>query len=308
MNFARRLGRFFFMYLGPLVTFVVYFAVLAAVGNAPHGLRTALLVTLGMHSAYIAAAWALGELKQFDFGVWLMFAVGTLAAVTGLGPVVALYQAYSPALVFLTLGLTAAIPPMLGFEPFTAHFMRRQVPRWQLKLPVTGRIGMVMCYFWVALFLVSAGLCAYAPHDPRFTALYPNLLVVLVGMTAGKWFPPLYLKLFPVALPDRVEPYIMGMPMAFDRRAAGAARATIQFRVSGTEPGDYWLRIGDGRCESFEGTAPAPDLVVHTPDGVWLRVVRGELDGGQALAAGLFHIEGDPQLLATFPSWFPAPA
>ena len=112
------------------------------------------------------------------------------------------------------------------------------------------------------------------------------------------------LKLFPVALPESVEPLIMGMPMAFDRRAAGAARASIQFRVSGTEPGNYWLRIGNGRCESFEGVAPAPDLVVHTPDTVWLRIVRGELDGGEALAAGLFHIEGDPQLLATFPSWF----
>jgi len=119
---------------------------------------------------------------------------------------------------------------------------------------------------------------------------------------------PLYLTLFPSPLPDRVEPYIMGMPLAFDRRAAGAAQATIQFRVSGSEPGDNWLRIGNGSCESFEGTAPAPDLVVHTPDGVWLRVVRGELDGGQALAERLFRIEGDPQLLVAFPSWSSARA
>jgi len=189
MNFTRGFVRFFFMYLGPLVTLVVYFAVLAAVGSAPHGLRTALLVTLAMHSAYTVAAWALGEQKQFDFGVWLMFVVGALAAVLECAPIVALPQAYSPALVFVTLGLTAAIPPRLGFEPFTAHFMRRQVPRWQLKLPVTGRIGMAMCYLWAALFLVAAGLCACAPHDPRFTAVYPNLLVVLVGMTAGKCFP-----------------------------------------------------------------------------------------------------------------------
>ncbi len=47
----------------------------------------------------------------------------------------------------------------------------------------------------------AAGLCAYATADPRFTTLYPNLLVVSVGMTAG----------------------IMGMPLAFNRRAAGAA-------------------------------------------------------------------------------------
>jgi SCP-2 sterol transfer family protein len=123
-------------------------------------------------------------------------------------------------------------------------------------------------------------------------------------MTAGRWLPPLYLKLFPLAPPTSVEPMIMGMPLAFDRRAAGAARASVQFRVSGAEPGNYWVRIGDGRCESFEGIAPAPDLVVHTPDTVWMRIVRGELDGAQALAAGLFHIDGAPELLAAFRTWF----
>ena len=304
MSVSGRVVRFFFMYLGPLVTIVVYFAVFGAAGDSMSGLRTALFVALGMQSAYIAAAWLLGEHKQFDFGIWLMFAAGALAALIGFTPLLALYQAYSPALVFVTLGLTAGIPPLFGFEPFTAHFMRRQLPRWQLKLPISVRIGAVIGYFWAALFLVAAGLCAYAPRDPRFTTLYPNLLVVVVGMTAGKWLPPLYLKLFPLALPTSVEPIIMGMPLAFDRRAAGAACASVQFRVSGAEPGNYWLRINDGRCESFEGIAPAPDLVVHTPDTVWMRIVRGELDGGHALAAGLFRIDGDPELLAAFRTWF----
>jgi hypothetical protein len=286
MSFSARVLRFFFMYLGPLVTIVVYFAVFGAAGDSMSGVRTALFVALGMQSAYIAAAWLLGEHKQFDFGIWLMFAIGTFAASISFTPLLALYQAYSPALVFVTLGLTAGIPPLCGFEPSTAHFMRRQLPRWQLKLPISMRIGTVIGYFWAALFLVAAGLCAYAPRDPRFTTLYPNLLVVVVGMTAGRWLPPLYLKLFPLALPTSVEPMIMGMPLAFDRRAAGTARASVQFCVSGAEPGNYRVRVGDGRCESFEGIAPAPDLVVHTPDTVWMRIVRGELDGARALAAG----------------------
>ncbi len=267
MSFSARTVRFFFMYLGPLVTIVLYFAVL---GPEPSisGLRTALFVALGAHSAYIAAAWMLGEHKQFDFGIWCLFAAGALAAAVGCTPLLGVYQTYSPVLVFVALGVTAGLPPLLGFEPFTAHFMRRQLPRWQLELPVSMRLGTVIAYFWAALFFVAAGLCAYAPYDWRFITLYPNLLVVLVGMTAGQWLPPLYLQLFPPPLPTSIEPLIMGMPFAFDRRAARGARAQIQFRVSGAERGAYWLRIAGGRCESFDGDAPAPDVVIHTPDNV----------------------------------------
>ena len=81
----------------------------------------------------------------------------------------------------------------------------------------------------------------------------------------------------------------------------GAARASVQFHGSGAGPGDYWLRIGDGRCESFEGDAPAPDLVVHTPDTVWMRIVRGELDGSLVdalvLLAGLDESDAAPREL-----------
>jgi len=247
----------------------------------------------------------LDEHKQFDFGIWLLFAVGAFAAVFDFTPLLNLYLVYSPVLVFVALGLNACLPPLLGFEPFTAHFMRRQVPRWQLKLPVTARLGVVIAYFWAAVFFVAAGLCAHAPADPIFTALYPNALVVLVGMTSGKWLPPLYLWLFPLGMPTSVEPVIMGMPFIFDRRAARGARAEIQFRVTGAERGDYWLRIAGSRCESFEGDAPAPDVVIRTPDKVWLGIARGELDASQALASGMFSVEGDAGVLNSLGVWFP---
>jgi hypothetical protein len=75
MSFGARVVRFFFMYLGP-VTIVLYFAVFSAAQFSLSGLRTALFVAVGMQSGYIVAAWMLGEHKQFDFGVWLMFAAG----------------------------------------------------------------------------------------------------------------------------------------------------------------------------------------------------------------------------------------
>jgi hypothetical protein len=124
-------------------------------------------------------------------------------------------------------------------------------------------------------------------------------------MTANLWLPLLYFKVFPPSLPRAVDALVMGMPLAFDRRAARDARASIQFRVSGDEAGDYYLRIERGTCRSFEGMAPAADLTVYTPDEVWVRIARGELDGGKALAEGLYRAEGDLDVLAKLGDWFP---
>jgi hypothetical protein len=301
-----RVVHFFFMQIGSLVTIIVYFTIYGGSGNSPEGLRAALWIALGVQSAYVVTARWKGELKQFDIGFWLMFAVGAVAVLVNLQPIVTLFRAYSPVILFVTLGLTASLPPLLGYDPFTAYFMRRTLPRWQLKLPLTGRIGSLMTAFWALLFFVAAALCAYAPLDWRFTALYPNLLIFGVGMSANKWLPAFYLKLFPPGPPPSVEAAIMGMPLVFDARAASGVRAMLQFRVSGAEPGNYWLRIANGRCESFEGDAPAPNVTVYTPDTVWIRIVRRELDGAQALASGLFRTEGDATILAALGTWFPA--
>src|SRR6266581_1193619 len=263
----RRVARFFFMQIGSFVPVFVYFYLCGAAFTA-EGVRHALLVALVVDSAYIALAWSQGEVKQFDAGIWTLFATGTLATRAGIEAVLRLYQRYSPMLLFVTLGLTALIPLLLGRETFTYYYARRQFPRWQLRVPEFHDVSRVM--------------------------------------TASVWLPPLYFKLFPLALPSAVEPLIMGMPLVFDRKAARDTRASIQFRVSGSEPGDYYLDIARGRCRSFEGVAPAADLTVYTPDTVWLKIARGELDGERALREGLYRAEGDFALLSKIPEWFPA--
>jgi hypothetical protein len=295
-----RPARFFFMHLGTLVSIIVYFVLLE------RGLARALWTALAVHTAYMLLAHWHGERKQFDIGLWLYLAVGALATVVGVAPLVALYQRYSPALLFTMFGLVAVIPLVLGREPFTVWFGVRQTPRWQHGTPAFMTISRAMAGFWAVVFFTAAALCAARPTDPVFTFLLPNLLVLLVGIPAGRWFPPLWMRLFPPPLPDTAEPLIMGMPLVFDRAAAGDVRALIQFRVRGEAPGDYYLRIDRGRCESFEGTADGADLTVHTPDDVWVGIIRGTLDGTQALMERRYEVEGDPLLLAKLREWFPS--
>lgn len=297
--------RFFFMHLGGLVGIVVYFVIFDGSLRSEAGLRAALPAALIAHTAYMALARRRGELKQFDVGLWLFYAIGLVGTYGGLTPIEQLYRIYSPAALFAAFALTALLPPLFGGAMFVDYFMERTVPRWQRRLAVTPRIGRVIWMFWIGIFTAAAVLAAYRPYDPLFTAVYPNLLIFALGITGNYLLPKLYLYLYPPELPDALEPWIMGLPTVFDRRAVGGVRAEIQFCVSGAEPGDYYLKIADGKCASFEGRAPAPNVTVFTPESVWLRIFRGELDGGLALTQGLYRVGGDAMLLAQFPAWFP---
>jgi hypothetical protein len=295
---------FFFMHLGTLVGIITYFQVLERGQFTPEAVRSACVTGLWVHGIYMVVARWRGYLKQLDIGVEVLFACGALAAYAGVGSVVGLFQRYSPALLFAALGVTALVPLLLGRETFTYFYGRRNSPRWQQQLPSFDEINRIMTAFWTLVFFAAAAITLVAPTDPMFTVVYPNLLVLLVGIPAQFWLPALYLKLYPPGLPTSAEGLIMSMPFVFDPKAAGDTKAHIQFRVSGEESGEYYLRILRGRCESFEGVAEAPDLTVHTPDAIWMRIARGELDGGQALMQGLYRAEGDYLLLARIPELF----
>lgn len=296
-------AKFFFMHLGTLVSILVYFNLAERGGWTVDGLRHALVVALLVKTSYMALAWWSAELKHFDVSVWLLFLIGLVSVSLGIEPVTGLYQRYSPALVFVALALAAAVPPLLGREPFTYYFARRQVPAWQWKTPAFVPVNRLLSAWWTLVFLVAASLCVARPTDPMFTVVWPNLFVIVVGVAGNAILPLLFLRYASVGLPTSAEPIIMGMPLFFDRHAAGDVAASIQFQV--TDSGSYWLRIDRGRCKSFEGTAPSPDLTVRTPDAVWTRISRGELDGGQALMEGLYSVEGDFALLPKLKEWFP---
>lgn len=94
------------------------------------------------------------------------------------------------------------------------------------------------------------------------------------------------------------------MPLAFNPQAAGGLRAVIQFRITGAEPGEYFLRIADGACTFHEGVFHAPDVTIHTPSHVWLSICYGSLDGTVAYLLRRYRVEGNVWLLVRLKSLF----
>lgn len=105
-------------------------------------------------------------------------------------------------------------------------------------------------------------------------------------------------------LPNSVKEIMDGMPQAFQPDKAAGANATIQFNFSGGEPGNYTVRVADGKCEVTEGTADNPTVTINSPSEVWLKIIRRELDGATAFMSGQFTFTGDMGVLMQMQNWF----
>lgn len=105
-------------------------------------------------------------------------------------------------------------------------------------------------------------------------------------------------------LPNSIKDVMDGMSGAFQPDKAGAANATIQFNFSGAEPGNYTVKVADGKCDVSEGTADSPTVTINSPSEVWLKIIRRELDGATAFMSGQFTFTGDMGVLMQMQSWF----
>lgn len=96
---------------------------------------------------------------------------------------------------------------------------------------------------------------------------------------------------------ETMRDLISGMAFGLDPKAAGDLEAVIQFKVTGDEPGNYYLDIAQGRCTAYEGEHPKPKMTLITPADVWMAISRGEMNGATALMTGKYSVKGDLGLL-----------
>ena len=97
---------------------------------------------------------------------------------------------------------------------------------------------------------------------------------------------------------------IEGMPLTFNPEPAAGVNASIQFNVTGGEPGFYYLTISNMECQYHEGKNDKPTLTITTPSEVWLSISHGKTSGQDALLQGLYTADGDLNLLLKMDSLF----
>ena len=97
-------------------------------------------------------------------------------------------------------------------------------------------------------------------------------------------------------MPLTVEQLMEKMPGAFIPEKAQGVDATIQFKFTGDEPGEWNATITDGKVDVARGAHPSPKMTLTADSSDYVKIFTGELDGMQAFMQGKIKLAGDLNL------------
>jgi len=96
--------------------------------------------------------------------------------------------------------------------------------------------------------------------------------------------------------------FLKKMTSALDPQAAAGANCVLQFNTS--QPA--YVTIKDGAATLAEGSAGSPDVTLIMADDDLIAMLKGELNGMQAVMTGKLQLEGDLMLAQRISSFFDA--
>ena len=95
------------------------------------------------------------------------------------------------------------------------------------------------------------------------------------------------------------------MPERFNATAAAGLNKTLQWNITGDEPGVWAFQIKDGAGQLIPGGVEKPDVTFTTSAKVWLAIAEGKLDSTKAFMTGKIKVAGDLTLAIKVPQFFP---
>lgn len=109
-----------------------------------------------------------------------------------------------------------------------------------------------------------------------------------------------------MAKPQSIKELMDNLPSYFDPDRAKNVNVIINFLFSGVEQSSWSVTISNGTCSVVgEGQLKSNvHLQIISPSDVWLKIVRGEIDGATAFMSGQFTFRGDMGVLMKMNSWF----
>ncbi len=105
--------------------------------------------------------------------------------------------------------------------------------------------------------------------------------------------------------PVNLDGFLNGLPLVFQRGAAGNLAARFHFRFSGAERREATVVIQGGQIAVEEGLEGTPDLTVTADTATWLGYLSKERSLVWALLTRRLRLSGPPRLLRAFGRCFP---
>jgi putative sterol carrier protein len=93
-----------------------------------------------------------------------------------------------------------------------------------------------------------------------------------------------------------ISDFIARMLTAFVPEKAAGIDATIQLKLTGAQPGEFYITIKDNQCTVNQGMANSARLTASADGGDLMKIFSGQLDGMQAYMQGKIRITGDMSL------------
>lgn len=106
--------------------------------------------------------------------------------------------------------------------------------------------------------------------------------------------------------PRSIAALLQGMPLSFQRQAAGKLDATYHFVFTGNESAEATVTIRAGKLTVENGLLGKPNLKVIADAETWLGFLAGERNLLWALLRRKIRLKGSPRLLLAFGKCFPS--
>ena len=95
------------------------------------------------------------------------------------------------------------------------------------------------------------------------------------------------------------------MPARLDTAAAAKVNKTVQWNITGEDPGAWAIQINKGAARLVTGGVEKPDVTFTVTSKDWLTIAEGKLNAMNAFMTGKLKIAGDMGLAMKVPQLLP---
>ena len=95
------------------------------------------------------------------------------------------------------------------------------------------------------------------------------------------------------------------MSQNFQPNQAKGVHARYQWNLSGSQGGQWWIDVNDGKYKMGRGEIANPNVTFVAKDKDWVAVSNGQLGGTWAYITGRLKIRGDQKLAKKLGQIFP---